>query len=201
VKNPSEIKTMPQEFQTSGTTTPPRSQASKTEQQAKQASQKVGDQGGRAAEALQEQLGSAAQSVRAATTDAAHRAKEGAQSFIARQKDMAAAEISHLGEAVQRAAEKLHEEEDHNIASYAEAAATRARSAAEYLQQHEVHDLLADMQSIARRHPAVVCGGMFAAGVAVARFLKATSPAPDTRRSNTGIENWQGTQRQAISSI
>lgn len=192
---------MPQEYQTTAgrSTAPPRGQVEETQKQAKQAAQNVRDQAGQAAETARAQFGAAADQARVATADVARRAKEEAQSFVARQKDAAATEISHISEAVRRAADKLHEEEDHNIASYAEAAASRAQGAAEYLKQHEVNDLLADIQTMAQRHPAAVCGGMFAAGVAIARFLKATPPAPTARRSQAGVESWQATQPPSLS--
>jgi len=191
---------MPQEFQTTAGTSTTRShgEAANVRDQAKQSSEGLRKQAGQAAETAREELGAAAEKARHATTDAARRAKEEAQSFMARQKDAAANEISHLGEAVQRAAEKLHEEEDHNVASYVEAAANRARSTAEYLQQRDVTDLFADMQTMARRHPTAVCGGMFAAGVAIARFLKASPPAPTANRASANVEAWQRNQPQSI---
>lgn len=173
-------------------------QAQATRQEAEHATRSAREQASAVADRARHGLGEAAETAKHTTADAMQRAQEGAQSFMVRQKDSAANEIEHVGDAVQRAAQKLHEEEDHNIASYVEAAASRAHDAARYLKQRDLDHLLADAQHLARQRPAIFYGGMFAAGLAIARFLKADSRSSTARRSSPDGGQWPRQQRQPI---
>jgi hypothetical protein len=54
-----------------------------------------------------------------------------------------------------------------------------------------------DVEDIARRHPAVFFGGMFVAGLAAARFFKASCETEPGLGESTGDEYHQETQASA----
>jgi len=66
------------------------------------------------------------------------------------------------------------------------AAARRIDSAAEYFQSHDLNAMYRDVETIARRNPALFLGGAFALGFLAARFLKSSNP-----RRSTGTASQQ----------
>lgn len=93
------------------------------------------------------------------------------------QKSRAADSLGGIGSALRRAAQTLHEEQDENLARYTESLADGVDSGASYLRDHDFRSLLNDAGDIARRRPELVLGGAFIAGLALVRFLKASSPS------------------------
>lgn len=107
--------------------------------------------------------------------DAAHQIQEKGRGFAESRKEELASRISGGGQAVRRAADKLREENDPNIAHYAEFVADRLERAGEYVRNRDFGAMYRDGEAAARRRPEVLFGGMFVAGLAIARFLKASS--------------------------
>lgn len=100
------------------------------------------------------------------------RLREYGANVASAQKDRVVNEVGGLSNAARETARRLREEDDNNIAGYVEAVADRIDGAADYLRKRSAADLLADVQSIARRHPEVVVGGMFVAGLVLGRLLR-----------------------------
>jgi hypothetical protein len=117
----------------------------------------------------------AGEHVRQAAGDTARRVRDQGVSLAAEQKDRAAEELSHFGKALRCAADTLHEEGDDNIADYAEMAADRIDRATGYLRDSDFGRLVGDAEQATRRRPELVYGGMFIAGLALSRFLKASA--------------------------
>jgi hypothetical protein len=115
---------------------------------------------------------------RDAARDAAETTKTRAEEMAETQKERAAEKIEGYGSAVHRAADKLREEEDENIAHYADVIAGEFDRAAGYLRQRDLRSLMHDIEDGIRRRPEVALGALFIAGIALARFVKASSPAP-----------------------
>ncbi|MGH7199018.1 MAG: hypothetical protein ACREJB_00325 [Planctomycetaceae bacterium] len=109
------------------------------------------------------------------TREAARRIQDEGRTFATRQKDQCAETFAHLSTAISRAAEKLHEEEDHQVATYAEMGADQLHHVADYLHRRDVRGLYTDIENFARRRPEIFFGGLFVVGLGVARFLKASS--------------------------
>jgi hypothetical protein len=100
--------------------------------------------------------------------------------FAATRKDEAADELSKFSAAIRRAATQLNEENNASVASYVQTAADSIDKAADYLQKRNVNDLVEDASEAAKRNPALFLGGVFIAGLAAARFIKAANP-PEPR--------------------
>jgi molecular chaperone GrpE (heat shock protein) len=113
--------------------------------------------------------------------EAAQQMQQQCATFADGQKSRVASELSTFSEAISRAADKLREDHDDRVASYAEMAASQLRTTANYLESHDVSDLMGDIEHFARRRPEVFFGGMLLAGLGIARFLKASS-RPSNRR-------------------
>lgn len=117
----------------------------------------------------------AAEAARDTAADATERLKQEGDQWTERQTTRAADEISHLTHAMREAASSLHEDNDHNVASAIEYAADKADHAVDYLRSCDRRRLQRDAEQFARRRPEIFYGGMFLAGLAISRFLKASS--------------------------
>src|SRR5688572_26957416 len=103
------------------------------------------------------------------------------------QKSRAAASLGGIGNALRCAAERLHEEQDKNLAGYADSLADGLESTASYLRDSDLRRLMNDAGDFARRRPEWVLGGAFIAGLALVRFLKASrSDTNDSQSDVTG---------------
>ena len=107
-------------------------------------------------------------------SEVATRAKEQGRSFAEERKGWLGDEISHISDAVWRAGDELRKENDEQLAQYTEALATRIDRVASYMRERNVDQLIHDAAAATRRRPEIVFGGMFVAGLALARFLKAS---------------------------
>lgn len=116
------------------------------------------------------------QQAREQTEKLTRQAKEQGSAMLQDQKQRAAEKVEDVGAAVRRAAEKLHEEHDDTLASYADAMAGQMEACARYLRERDVNSLMHDAADMARRRPEWVLGGAFVAGLALSRFLKASRP-------------------------
>lgn len=130
-------------------------------------------------DAVKQQAGAAAQNlvdqVQDTAGQATAQARETALSLLNNQKGYVTANLDALADALRQASAQLRGSEGGALfAGYLDTAATRVQGVSGHLDAHEVSDLYADLESYARRQPAVFLGGMFAAGALVARFLRST---------------------------
>lgn len=88
-------------------------------------------------------------------------------------KGAAAEQVQRLAGAVERAVGDLGEE-DAGLARYAGELAGSMNRFAEGLRDRSVDQLMGDVQSLARRNPALFLMGSVALGIVLARFLKAS---------------------------
>ena len=108
-------------------------------------------------------------------SEAIRQAKERTRTMADEQKNQLGERIHGYGSSIRRAAYKLREEKDPNIAHYAEIVADRIDQAGDYFQSRDPGMILRDVESAARRRPEIFFGGMFLAGLVLARFLKASN--------------------------
>jgi hypothetical protein len=120
----------------------------------------------------------ARQKVRETATEATRAIKETvqeeAEQMYEKQKDKIVSRVSTAGKVVKQAARALHVMKADALAEYAKQAADRVEDATHYLEEHNLTDVLEDTGDIVRRHQALAVGGMFIAGFALSRFLKAS---------------------------
>jgi len=120
-------------------------------------------------------------------------ARDEAQNLVGRQRDQLLDRLNHCSAASRKAAEQLRSDNDPAMASYAEALAAQIDRGREFLRERDVRGMIAATEDFARRRPEIFFGGMFIAGLALTRFLKASS-----RSESAGIDRGGGRWRGNI---
>jgi hypothetical protein len=115
-----------------------------------------------------------AEGLRQAGTETARKAKEQGEAFLGQHKHTIAETMHHCGDALREAARQLRNKQDGNLASFADTVADRIERTSGYLESKQIRDIRDDVEQFARRQPAAFYGGMFAAGLALSRFFKAS---------------------------
>jgi hypothetical protein len=129
--------------------------------------------------------------IKSATQSAVRTAQETGQGFVKGQKENLASRFSEYAKAVESISERLHKDSDNILAAPAEKAAGSLRQISDYLRDKEPAEVFEDLESLARRKPEVVFGGLFVLGFAAARFFKASrrpSPRDSSRVVSTYVE-------------
>jgi hypothetical protein len=132
------------------------------------------DKASQAARQAGEQFRDTGEQIRESAQSTAEEFRKQGASFVQDRKVKAADQLNSFSAAIRSAADRLHEENDHNLAGYAEAAAERVEGAARYLGERDFSRIADDVESFARRQPELFLGGMFLAGMGISRFLKAS---------------------------
>jgi len=101
--------------------------------------------------------------------------KDEAQRLLDEQRDTAAAKVTGMAKITRQAAHGLRAVRLDNVAEMADSAAKQAQFIADYVKESDVTQVLEDAEDLVRRHRALVTGGLFVAGLALARFLKASA--------------------------
>ncbi len=106
-------------------------------------------------------------------------AKEQATTQISTQKDRVVESMSAVADALRHTSQHLRQNDQQGIAQYAEKAADRVEQFTGQLRHKDVQTMVRDVESYARRQPAVFLGGAFALGLLAARFLTSTAQRED----------------------
>jgi hypothetical protein len=147
-----------------------------------------------AAADVKETVREAKDKFKAKTKEMATQARERGEEYVRENKERAAERIGSVGKSIRQTADRLEEEKDPNIAHYTRLVADKLEGAANYIRQRDLGQLKRDGEDLARQHPAVFFGGMFVAGLAAARFLKASAERENTPASSEDIS---GTEEEA----
>lgn len=127
-------------------------------------------------------------------------AVERGRSFVAQQKERTASELGALGNAARDIAEKLRREGHESVAEYTEMIAGGIDRTAGYLRNSQFDRLYRDASDFARRRPQVVLGGLFVAGLALSRFLKASQSEVEPEDApSPGDPNWSSAGQRNVS--
>ena len=100
--------------------------------------------------------------------------REEAERVFDRQRDDAATKVTRLGKAVHQAAHALRAVRMDGPAEYVDAAGGQMERAAGYIRERELNEVLRDAGEVVDRNRGLALGGLFLAGLAAARFLKAS---------------------------
>lgn len=146
---------------------------------ASEAGREVKDAARQAADEARRQAAHLASDARQAVASQASKLQQKGADYVVRQKNFLVDEVSHVSAAVRQAAQKLHEEGDDRVASYVEQAASGIEGVGSYLRDRDPSALCDDFETLARRRPEIVYGGLFLAGLGIARFLKASRRRPE----------------------
>jgi hypothetical protein len=109
-------------------------------------------------------------------------ARDAGSSFLREQQGKFASQIDRYTDALKAASDTFQAPESNPLVAPAQRAARQMARAADYLRNRDTMDCFSDLGDFARRKPEVVFGGLFLAGFASVRFLKASALAP--RRSS-----------------
>ena len=115
--------------------------------------------------------------------------REEAERLFDEQKGKAASKVGRYGKLIHQAAHALHAVKADGFADMVEGAADRVEHMNEYLEERTLAQVLEDVGEVARRHPGMMLGGLFLAGFAGARFLKASASREDADGSGGGSED------------
>lgn len=137
----------------------------------------MNDQSG--ASSPSDQVGVIAEQVKQQTGDAVGQAAEQAKSMLDQQKDHGADMLSQTAKSLRQAGTDLRKNNSGAVAQVLDGAAQGADNLAGYLRQHNVVQLVDELEDYARQNSTLFLGGAFALGVIAARFLK--SSPPDTQ--------------------
>ena len=128
--------------------------------------------------------------------EASARIRRRAGENLEEQKSRAALLVDDLGGAIHRAADELRDRRDERTADWAEALSEQLRRASRYLADRDLRRIGDDLGAATRRRPGVAIGGLFVAGIAAARFLKASRErARDERPEGRGATERHGADR------
>lgn len=148
----------------------------------------VRDQGHR----LKEEASDAYRTAKREATEQARRlserVKEQSASFFQSQQGRVAEELAKLGRITRDTAQRLDDENDPTIAHYARGAADLLDDAQSYLRDQDLSTLTRDLGNLTRRRPEWVLGGMFVAGLAISRFLKASADRENHAYAGEGYD-------------
>jgi hypothetical protein len=103
-------------------------------------------------------------------------ARERAGSSFTDTKRQAADRIGGVGSALHRTSETLRGEDQARFADVADNVARQIDRVADYLRDSDGQAIARDIESLARRQPALVFAGAFAIGILAARFFKSSAP-------------------------
>lgn len=115
----------------------------------------------------------------------AEQAQETATSQLSSQKERAASTLSTLAGTLRESGQNLRQDQP-QIASLTDQAAERVEGISEYIREHDVRELVGEIESFARREPAIFLGAAFAVGFLAARFLKASSAGSSGNQGGRG---------------
>lgn len=125
--------------------------------------------------------------------EALQTAKEAGSNFLHEQQEKVAEHIDRYTDAVRAACESFKSTEGNPLVAPAQRATRQMEKATEYLRNHDASEFLNDLGAFARRKPEIVFGGLFVAGLASVRFLKAS--AIDRRRDGSSALSRPSTPR------
>jgi len=119
-------------------------------------------------------VGEVAQSARQVAGDLAGRARQAAEQQIGSVKQMAADRIGNVADALRATGDQLRSKDGDGVSHYVDQAVDRLDAASGYLQRSSLADLVADVEGLARRQPAIFFGGVFLFGIFAGRFFKSS---------------------------
>lgn len=175
----------------------------------------VGDAARHEAHAARAELGKAGETVREEAAGLASNVKHKAFETAEEGKSAAASSLADFTAAIRKASDELGERDQSMAAGLARQAASGLEQAADALNGRSVQDITRSVADFARRQPTAFLLGAALAGVALGRFVRASSDhadplsshhthrdrhADDWRRGNTGSHGYGGASAPNASS-
>jgi hypothetical protein len=116
--------------------------------------------------------------------------KDKAASLIGDQKSSLASGIGTVADSIRQIGENLRTSDENNqiaslVGKYGDTLAERVEKFSGYIEDRELKELVRDVETFARRNPALFVGAAFTLGVVAARFMKSSSQASKNRARNS----------------
>jgi hypothetical protein len=154
----------------------------------------TGQTGGSAVAAAKDTARNLVDQAKTTASDAYGVVAEKATSKLEEQKSTLAGGLTSVAESVRSMGDNLNQSPEKNpladyTAQYAGTAAQKLDEFAGYFERKDIKDMARDIESFARRNPALFLGGAFALGMLAARFIKSSPTSFHSRNFNTGIDH------------
>jgi uncharacterized phage infection (PIP) family protein YhgE len=133
---------------------------------------------------MSEQAGKVANDVKQQASQVKDQVAEQAESRMDDQKQRVVSQMSTLASALDDVSSSMRDTNP-QMAHFAESAVDRLNQWSSQLERKDFGQLVDDVESFARRNPALFVGGAFALGLLGARFLKSSAPT-----SNLANRTW-----------
>lgn len=130
--------------------------------------------------ATRETAGDLKQEVVKVTRTTVDTVKEEAQRLLDDQRDALGSKVGKAARLARQFGHALRAVRLDDAAKMTDSAAKRVEKLGDYVKEADVSKVLEDAEEVAREHQALFAGGLFLAGLALARFLKASR---ETERS------------------
>jgi hypothetical protein len=151
---------------------------------------------GSAAEKTQEKAQEVAGQAQEKAAEIAQKAQENVRRQVDERSTQAGEQVGGTAEDLRSVGEELRKQGKDGPAKLAEQAAEQTERVGSYLQEKNSDELLHDLEDFGRRRPWAVLAGGLVAGVAAARFLKASSR---DRYQRGREEQWRAPSHPAAS--
>ena len=165
-----------------------RSQNPPASKQLKSKIETAKEEGAKLKQGASEQAAASFESAKTNIKEVAQEAAGYGQSVANEQKNRLADIVHEYCQAAKAASEKLHQEGQAALAGRADEMASHLDRASTYLREKKLSEIYHDAEHFTRRRPEIVFGTMFAAGLAAARFLKASDRGV-ARGGASNVEN------------
>jgi len=104
-----------------------------------------------------------------------NQARQQIRSQLADKKDSAAEGLGQVAEALRQTGQQLSDHQQGSFSQYAQMAADQVERFSGYLREQDIERLVGEVESLARRQPALFVGSAFMLGFFLSRFLKSSS--------------------------
>lgn len=140
---------------------------------------------------VKKQAKTVASGAREQAKDLAHQVRGHVEDLVEERKDQAADRLGSLAEALREAGQTLDQGQPAGaVGPYTSLAARQVERLSRYLRENDLRRFVRDTETFARRRPEVFLGGSLIAGLVLARFFKASRPAPATAHSLQEDSQW-----------
>jgi exonuclease VII large subunit len=119
--------------------------------------------------------------------DTFRKARDSAAGSLSTSRSEAADRIGGIASAFRRTSDNLRSENQTRVANLTDTLAEQTERLSSYLRNHDLKDVRADGENLARRQPAIAIGAALALGMLGARFLKSSERG--------GREQWKHDDR------
>lgn len=106
----------------------------------------------------------------------AEEARAQVRNFTNDRKEIVCREINGIASALRSTSEQLRDQDQERAGHYTEMIGDQAERVARFLEDHDADELTHEVETVARQRPLIFLGGCFVAGLALGRFLKASTP-------------------------